>query len=406
MAKKQQPKNSRTLVIAVISDVHAYDGAARDDGPSHCCVSEIDPQKNSLRGLRHFISREGLKADILMSPGDLGDKANPAAIQHVWRELHDIKTALTAGELFVATGNHDVDSRHAYNMFDAKGVLQALDPAYPHANELKSDRYWSRHFVIDERKSYRLLLLNSSAFHGEGNFEQTKRREYEHGRISDHTRATIKHELDRASKQSINVLLCHHHPHLHANLGLGIEDLMKGGNELLDLLATGNYGHWLVIHGHKHHPKLSYAAGGTDSPVIFAAGSVAATFHRQLQTAAHNQFYLIEIPLDTIATFGFVGTFRAWDWLSEVGWRPASRSSKLPERGGFGWRGSLTLLADQVHSHVTGSQIVWTDLCRKMPELHFLIPDDLEKLIRLLQDDKKLIADPPNSFPPTLIGIQ
>jgi Calcineurin-like phosphoesterase len=139
------------LVVAVISDIHAYEGVAADDAPSHCCVTENDPTKNSLVGLRDLIrdlkKKENLTADLLFSPGDLGEKAQPVAIQHVWRELHDLKTLLRAKELIVTTGNHDIDSRFAHNDHDAKGMLQSLEPRYPFADERLTDQYWARHFV-------------------------------------------------------------------------------------------------------------------------------------------------------------------------------------------------------------------------------------------------------------------
>ena len=303
MKKKQENATGnapeKRLVVAVISDVHAYEGKdiKPDDIPSHCCITENDPLKNSLVGLHDLIKQEALLADVLLFAGDIGDKAQTIAVQHTWCKLHEIKKLLKVQILAAATGNHDVDSRHDYNKYDAKGMLQALVPPYPFDKDQMNDRYWSRHFELIVRDKYRILVLNSSAFHGEGRFDETKQFEYEHGRVSDHTLKRIREQLDAQDDYPpVNILLCHHHPHPHSELSLGKDDLMTGGDELLGILNTGTYGRWLVIHGHKHHPKMEYAAGGSSAPIVFAAGSLAKILYGELQTNSRNQFYILEFP--------------------------------------------------------------------------------------------------------------
>lgn len=409
MTKKRQAAGNASeerLVVAVISDVHAYEGKdiKPDEIPSHCCITESDPMKNSLVGLHEFIKRESLSADVLLCAGDIGDKAQTIAVQHTWRELHETKKLLGATVLAAATGNHDIDSRHDYNKFDAKGMLQALKPPYPFDDEGMNDRYWSRHFELIAHNEYRILVLNSSAFHGEGQFDQTNQYEYEHGRVSEHTLRKIRERLDAHLTPPVNILLCHHHPHPHSEIGLGRDDLMIGGDALLSLLNSGTYGRWLVIHGHKHHPKLENAAGGASAPIVFAAGSLARFLYGELQANSRNQFYIIDFPYEHFAQFGFVGSFRAWDWRSGHGWRPASNGSELPANGGFGWRGDIGVLAGTVDRAVESASIPWTDIVSKLPELKYLLPLDLDQLVRRLQDNPALIVQPENDVPPTLIG--
>ena len=398
--KNNQSSAQDSLSVAVISDIHAYQGLTPDQAPSHCCVTENDATKNPLVSLRDFISAEKLTANLLMCPGDLGDKAHPVAIQHVWRELHCIRDLLKATMLIPTAGNHDVDSRHVYNHFDAKGLLQSLEPSFPFADERLNDQYWSRHFVILRGPTYRILVLNSSAFHGEGRIDTTSKHEYEQGRISEYTLNRIRKELQSGQRVPINICLCHHHLHPHSELRLGESDLMMGGQALLQLLE--NSGRWLVIHGHKHHPKLQNAAGSASSPIVFAAGSLAAVFHGELQTAARNQFYVLEFPNKHYDQFGFVGRFRSWDWLSGHGWIPAK--SNLPANGGFGWRGDLGKLSREIAGEVRRRAIQWPDLVSKIKSLAYLSPVDLEQLVKLLRDDRNLIVQPEDAIPPTLIG--
>ena len=66
---------------------------------------------------------------------------------------------------------------------------------------------------------------------------------------------------------------------------------MVNGSLLLSLLER--FGFQLVVHGHKHHPKLSYAAGGGASPAVLASGSLAAIATPILATNARNLFHLV-----------------------------------------------------------------------------------------------------------------
>lgn len=322
----------------------------------------------------------------------------------MWRALHELKAMLKAKFLLATTGNHDIDSRHEYNHYDAKGLLQSLNPRYPFPTDSQNDKYWSRHFAIVAKPDFRILVLNSSAFHGEGRYNDMQRYEYEQGRISDFTLAMLKSELEKTPPAPINVLLCHHHPHQHAELRLSADDLMLGGAELLSLLGSGSHGRWLVVHGHKHHPKLEYASGGSSSPIVFAAGSLAAVLFRELQTATRNQFYILDLPAAQIGTLGFVGRFTSWDWATGHGWLPAGKGSGLPHSGGFGWRGDILLFAENVAAHVQSVSMKWTDITTHFPLLNFVLPQDLIHLLNTLEETHRLTVEPMGELVPVIVG--
>src|SRR5436309_1142887 len=61
----------------------------------------------------------------------------------------------------------------------------------------------------------------------------------------------------RVETRSLRIALMHHHPMLHSSPVLSDEDVLPNGDQLLATLAK--YGYSLVIHGHKHHPRLNYA---------------------------------------------------------------------------------------------------------------------------------------------------
>ncbi|MCY2994758.1 MAG: metallophosphoesterase [Planctomycetota bacterium] len=410
MARKTKPSidNSPTRAVppqeftaAVLSDLHAYSDAKPDDAPSHYCIKdpETDPSKNPIAGLKRLIDNHGLRADALVCPGDLAHQADPLALQQAWREVNELRSRLSASLLAPTSGNHDVDSRYVYNDHDAKGYLQTLSPPYPFPQSDLNDRYWSRHFVLLQHSPCSLLVLNSSALHGEGRYGDSKRYEFEHGRVSSYTLAAIERELVGVELNPVRVLLCHHHPHQHSELRLGADDLMAGGQQLLELLGSGRFGRWLVIHGHKHHPKLENAAGGAMSPVVFASGSLAATLFRELQTVARNQFYILTFPYPEYGAMGFVGRFRAWDWCVGQGWLPATERSGLPSEGGFGWRGDISVLANQLATIVDTGFVTWESLKVQRPELNYLLPQDISTLRQILEFQHSIKTLPPFGVP-------
>lgn len=371
----------KTLSIAIASDLHATSKSGAQ-APSFCFSNDTSgsPISNPLIGLQTLIEKYHLSSDLLVCPGDLADKAEPAAIKYAWGQLQEIGKKLCVTRVLATAGNHDVDSRHQHNDFDAKGVLQALEPRFPLSENDGFDRFWSRHFVLLEESDWRMIILNSSAFHGANDWTDTKGNAYseqDFGRISTHTLLAIETELKCSRARPLNVLLCHHHPHQHSEIGLGENDVMKGGQLLLEMLGSGNYGQWLVIHGHKHHPKIAYASGiSASSPVVFAAGSLSACLYPTLATLVRNQFYILDFDLDQIDSFGLVGRFRAWDWAVGQGWLPAGERSGLPAKGGFGCREPHQVIAREIVKYAIGPSILWDSICNSYPKARFLLPRD------------------------------
>jgi predicted phosphodiesterase len=375
--------------IAIASDIHAYDPVtpAPSSPPSYLCISDPpDRSRHPIAGLKQLIENENLKADVLICPGDLADKANTAALSYVWNELHNLKALLGADKLIATAGNHDVDSHHKYNDFDAKGALQALVPAFPGLSEQQCDRYWARNFVLLEEDRWRLLLLNSSAYHGGG---KDPIKEAQHGRVSERTVSAIERALTGSEKKELNVLVCHHHLYRDNAILEADYSEMEGADHLVRLLGSGKYGQWVVVHGHKHHPKLQYGAGGLASPVVFGAGSLCASLYAALAARARNQFYILDINPAAANQYALdvAGTIRAWDWIPNAGFKPAGIDSGLPHISGFGYRATITAIASRI-AVLFNSKVPylrWPELLNSLPELEYLLYTDISTVLEQLK---------------------
>ena len=386
---------SPTLKIAVLSDLHVFNGSSNDSkAPSFIGTADSQniPEKHPFRGLEKLIDDEGLSADLLICPGDMSDKADPAALQFAWQKLHWLRDKLGARQLLATNGNHDIDSRYMNDDHDAKGSLQSLVPMFPGTSEILCDRYWSRNFAIYTEDDLRIVLLNSAAFHGAG---KDSAREFENGRISSRTVDALARALD-GEERRVNILVCHHHPAPFNPVQEDDYSEMIGGESLLRLLNSGDHGSWLLIHGHKHYPRLDYAEGGAASPVIFSAGSFAAVLYPKLAGHARNQFYILEIPVAELDSLGLDvgGTLRAWDWIGLIGWQTAGAQSGLPHRVGFGWREAPRAIANDIAQRFGTAGSIWSadQLLSEVPKLRYLRPKDVELVARHLKTNHQITA--------------
>jgi predicted MPP superfamily phosphohydrolase len=382
-------KTTASLKAFIISDLHAFDAHAEsydpDKLPSYLDISQPDAYAlNPLTKLQQFIRTRRIVADILICCGDMGDKAHPTSIKYVWAQINELKNNLGAKHIIATVGNHDVDSRYKYNQFDAKGFIQSLEPPFPDLDENHSNRFWAQHFTIYNLEQMRIVLLNSSAYHGYND-------EFEHGRISDATLTKLKEKLQTTPPAKVNVFVCHHHPRKHAECDVPGYSEMKNGQGLLDILGSGDYGEWIVVHGHIHFPALSYAAGGASAPVIFSSGSLAARLYSQYGTKVRNQCYEIEFPIERISQVGLVGKFLAWDWSHSNGWTPASSNSGLPYKGGFGCRTKPLQLGALINKLLKqGKRLTWEEICKRIPGVGFLIPSDVNCLVKLIKNQHSI----------------
>ena len=157
---------------------------------------------------------------------------------------------------------------------------------------------------------------------------------------------------------------------------------MDGGPGLLDLLRSGKYGRWMVIHGHRHMPHLTYALGGAASPVIFSAASFSVDLHLAIQARSRNQFYVLRFALDQTRALGlsFAGRFESWYWVPRSGWEVTPSELSLPAEGGFGYREDGRLIAQTIHDYMRNAprqSMSWDELTSEFPRLAYLIPEDI-----------------------------
>jgi predicted phosphodiesterase len=361
------------ITMAVISDIHAVADPANAHDSHVQLATRGDPSTNPLTALKGLVATTDLKADVLLMPGDVCNKADADALRYAWSEIEVLAGELGVAQLIATAGNHDMDSR-ANAGYDARGAMLELTPLFPVADETLADQYWARNITVVSDSDWRVVVLNSSAYHGYGE-------EWRHGRIADSTLRRLE-AFAAADNKPVNVLLCHHHPQPWTHLALGDRSQMEGGDQLVELLDRADDLHWVMVHGHKHFPALGYLGASTSGPVRFSAGSVGAVLYPQLSTAVANQFYMLEFDPDQAQTLGLAvaGRFRAWDWVAGSGWLPAGPRSGLPAEGGFGYRRDGRALAAEFAALAIrkGARTLrWGEVVTELPQFAYVTPGDL-----------------------------
>ena len=193
----------------------------------------------------------------------------------------------------------------------------------------------------------------------------------------------IKKELTQTNPAKFQIAIVHHHPMPHEGLGLGSADLLILGSELLRLLEQHSF--QIVVHGHKHYPRLNYAQGGSSPPAVLAAGSFAAL--GKMLTSTRNLFHIIELFDESFPCCSGPGLVRSWQYSFLKGWDiPTEESSDLPPIAGFGFRGNPVDLAIQTELLIGQEQLLsWDELLKHLPAVQFMLPTDMDRYTEALK---------------------
>lgn len=385
---------SKTIKIAVLTDLHAFNKTTAGAGaaPSWIDLAEdqSDPRQNPFAGLAELKEKFGLAADVILCCGDMGDKASPEGQQYAWREVNKLKDLLGAKIALGTAGNHDLDSRFAFTNYDARGQIQALEPPFPVEDYQQWLEYWAKNFTIVRHENVRFVLLNSAAYHGYA--KDPKEPEYNHGRVSDRTLQRLIRDLEADGKAQANILVCHHHPYKNDLIKLEDYSQMENGDKLVNDLTAMRNGPWLVIHGHKHMPRIYYAPGSNSAPTIFSAGSFSAKLYAEYMDHARNEFYILElqIPTNSGSTTSLKGTVSTWQWSYGNGWIVPKAGIGLGPVAAFGTRADTGELADEIAQTLkathAGKSVSWQEILTMKPPVRFLIPEDLSHFLDLLEN--------------------
>lgn len=383
-----------TIRIAVMSDLHCHGSSAK---PHHSFLLtdalRVPPGNHPVEALKHdVIQRESLRADVLLAPGDLTNQTDRQGLVSGWDFIHEVADSLSAGLIVSTLGNHDVDSRHLASG-DPFRLPRGIGKNYPVPDGSESAHYWADGFSVIETAGVRIITVNSVADHlDEINAER--------GSVSTGLIASLDRRLNTLSPHRRTIGLVHHHPIQHELTGMESSDLLLNGQPLLDCLAR--HGVRLVVHGHKHYPRLRYFDAAGASVVIFAAGSFSAINANMLST--RNLFHILELPDETLPGCALLGRIHSWEYSFGRGWSPShQRSADIPSIAGFGCTCEPQALADEIGSFANAlnkTVVSWSTIVSQFPRLPYIAPAQFKLVARRLKDVYAMRVMPDSGEPP------
>ena len=385
--------------IAVISDLHCHPETALPLDSFLLCERMRRPaREHPIESLLELIRERKLSADALLVTGDITNKANKQGIISGWNFIKEVSAALSVSELVATVGNHDIDSRGLHSE-DPFMVAKSFSPDdFPVSSAAARDDFWERGFCFVETDSLCVLVVNSVLHHYSE--AETKR-----GKINDAQLERLERELEDRPGKAFRVALIHHHPIPHENLKLGADDLVVKGSELLDVLEKARFR--IVVHGHKHYPRLRYASGGGSAPTVFASGSLSA-FNAQMLSNTRNLFHIIRLCDEPIPGCVGQGKIESFEFNAGKGWSPPSkRSADFPAIAGFGCRSSYTDLAESTIKVLGASSMglqQWAAVQVSLPQVEYLLPGDFELYSKELESRFRVKMYPAPPEIPYCIG--
>jgi hypothetical protein len=177
---------------------------------------------------------------------------------------------------------------------------------------------------------------------------------------------------------------------------------MIGGERLLQVLEANHY--HLVIHGHKHHPRLRYSTSGSRALPVFASGSLSAIISDVLSRSARNTFHIIELLAPDSSLSYIRGSIRTWELSADKGWIESTyQSSGFPKDAGFGCKSQPSEMATRIETTLANNKFLeWSDMLEQIPDLRFVSIIDLRAIAEILKT--KNITISPTTEEPLLVG--
>jgi len=390
-----------TITLAVASDLHCHDDAKATPVESYLLAGALrNPVgQHPVQSLIELLKGKALKANALICPGDLSNRICSKGMMQAWDHLREIGRELKCQQLLTTLGNHDVDCLKKHDA-DSFKIPQSLHPDFPILIDSEKDCFWSRgfYFSLDSSCGADFVVLNTVVTHN--NEPSAKRGTFEHHHIEGLRAALAQRKMDIYDKMDVphRIAVMHHHPIIHSFVDHGSGDVLQFGDQILSVLAE--YGFHLVIHGHRHFPRITRHNSGGVEQMIFAAGSFSA-YLQKLSSVTRNLFHIISLTTQS-SGLPLTGQIRSWEYNYGLGWRPSTaQSASLPHLAGFKvpvQNIDLNRLCHQCDI-APGEQLRAEEILAAFPELQMMLPAELTLVqSELLKLGYKLIISPTGSI--------
>jgi len=372
----------RSAIFAVISDLHCR--LASDSNDSFLTVGSLRTprSRHPVQALLDLIDEEHLRADALLVPGDLANRARVEGLQQGWEHSLEIGRKLGAPAIIPVLGNHDIDSYRADPQHPVFHAAQNLRPGFPFGAVADVQSFFADGYCVQKIGDVDILAINTV-------IDQTDAISAKRGAFGVDRIERMESALRGKLLSPLRGAVMHHHPVLHTGTFLQDTDVIPTGDVLLASLRR--LGCRFVIHGHKHITRLSFV----DGVAVFASGSFSAMLN-EFGTAVANTFHLVQV--EGTQPDDMRGLVRTWVFRYGSGWRRSNNDhAGFPYLSGFGRRVPLTEvcsgLLDLAASAPDKTRFLEMEVLQAVPEAKYLTPGEREQVTQTLGAGDLKLAD-------------
>ncbi|WP_167631098.1 metallophosphoesterase family protein [Mariprofundus ferrooxydans] len=387
--------------IAIISDIHIGAHARCADLNPHSTESHV--ANNFIDKFLEFIKGEAITADYLVVSGDISTKCMRQEFLHAEKVILEIADGLCVKQdrVFFVPGNHDVDwdvlnlrrqEKSPEDISDLR-IKQRYDPikfvdffrsrnSASELNGLFEDPYIASWDLDDV-----CFIGYNSAWHDEP--EQVN-----HPGLVDpqHLNALTDLLKGKSLDEKVKIFITHHHliPQDEPDFKTDFS-VMQNVEGLLDILDKYRFD--VVIHGHKHYPRMKpYDHGRSNHRmVVIAAGSFSAALGTHLDYTA-NMFHLLTTEGRHAVDRTIQGKLNSWAYSEARGWYTNKEEIGVNPCEPFGYYNSLPILYKEVvdrinNAFTTSDNIKWSKLLEYNSDLQYVGSRIMKALCEKIEED-------------------
>ena len=378
------------LRIAHLSDLHV----GHENRGLDMCPHELKPSERVGRTEDYVATFESLAAsdafkadgpiDMLCITGDISNRAHATEFVYADRAIRRVASALgIPGEaVYFVPGNHDVhwpvmglEPQRFWSAYRYAPLLQGELAFRQRASESAAGAFdVAPYFVAWESDKALIVGINSAAYDGPED-------ELHPGTVRQETLEALDQFLSARVRdpQKLRLCLLHHHPFQMSEPIPDTNDptIVVNAENFLALLSKHCFD--LVMHGHKHQPRLKTHLVNNCHPMIsMCAGSFSAVLHPLHFDGSSNLFHVINVHGRDPSSGGITGTVQSWTHKGK--WEPSHALRGIPAVEAFGSHST----PDQIRAHlIAGLQTCmdsaefcrWPDLVEHESQLQHVRSD-------------------------------
>lgn len=200
----------------------------------------------------------------------------------------------------------------------------------------------------------------------------------------------------------LRICLLHHHPIQYSEPSPDVRDtsIAVNSENLLTLLSHHRFD--LILHGHKHQPRLKSHHSNNSHPYItMCAGTFSAVLDPLQSGTITNAFHVINVEGRDSDTLGIKGKVETWSFSPQEKWKRGHQITGMPFLEVFGSNATSAEIDARVAAALSAVMSAqgyckWSAIVAREPELEYIRTDSVFTAMKSASDVQgfSMVGDP------------